>query len=87
MIVRSGQPFTLRDFFDRFCVLRSLVSDIAGCSAVDLRDRPDRFSPFCPDCGEHTAHDRFDELGVGWYAQIFHCQRCGRQRIRVWSLA
>jgi hypothetical protein len=65
----------------------SLVSDLVGRSTVLLRDRPERFRRFCPDCGEDTAHEGFDELGVGWYAQISHCQRCGRQGMRVWSLA
>ena len=96
MIVRSGQPFTLRDLFDRFSLISiqrrvdrycrprlnrrrhtfavlgvwSLVSDLAGRSAVHLRDPPERFRRFCPDCREDTAHEGFDELGVGWYAQI-----------------
>jgi len=113
MFVRSDQPFSLRDLFDRFglipiqrrvgryCQPRlncrwhtfkalgvwSLVSDIAGRSAVLLRDRPERFRRFCADCRADTAHEGFDELGVGWYAQISHCQQCGRQRMRVWSLA
>jgi len=112
MIVRSGQPFTLRDLFDRFGLISiqrrvgrycrprlnrrrhtfaalgvwSLVSDLVGRSAVHLRDCPERFRRFCPDCREETAHEGFDELGVGWYAQISHCQRCGRQGMRVWSL-
>jgi hypothetical protein len=64
----------------------SLVSDLAGRSAVRQRDRRERFHRFCPECREDTAHEGFDELGVGWYAQISHCQRCGRQGMRVWSL-
>ena len=65
----------------------SLASDLAGRSAVHLCDPPERFRRFCPDCKEDTAHEGFDELGVGWYAQISHCQRCGRQGMKVWSLA
>ena len=65
----------------------SLMSDLAGRSAVHLCDPPERFRRFCPECKEETAHERFDELGVGWYAQISDCQRCGRQGMRVWSLA
>jgi hypothetical protein len=64
----------------------SLVPDLAGRSAVRQRDRRERFHRFCPECREDTAHEGFDELGVGWYAQISHCQRCGRQGMRVWSL-
>jgi hypothetical protein len=29
----------------------------------------------------------FDEFGVGWYAQIYHCRYCGRQGMRIWPLA
>lgn len=64
----------------------SLVSDLAGRSAVRQRDRRERFHRFCPECREDTAHEGSDELGVGWYAQISNCQRCGRQGMRVWSL-
>ena len=96
MIVRSGQPFTLRNLFDRFGLIStqrrvgrycwprlnrrrhtfaalgvwSLVSDLAGRSAVHLRDCPERFRRFCPDCREETAHEGFDELGVGWCTDI-----------------
>ena len=63
------------------------VSDRAGRGEILLRDRTERFRRFCRDCGEDTAHEGFDELGVGWYAQTSHCQRCGRQGMRVWSLA
>jgi hypothetical protein len=64
----------------------SLVSDLASRSAVLLHDRSEPFCRFCPSCGEDTAHEGFDELGVGWYAQISRCQRCGRQGMRVCSL-
>jgi hypothetical protein len=50
-------------------------------------DRPERFRRFCRDCGEDTAHDGFDEVGAGWYAQICRCRRCGRQGMKVWPLA
>jgi len=78
--VLKCQPVVSRESLDD-------LSDLAGRSAVHLRDRPERFRRFCPDCREDTAHEGFDELGVGWYAQISHCQRCGRQGMRVWSLA
>ena len=113
MIVRSGQPFTLRDIFDRFGLVSiqrrvrrycrprlkrrkhsfatlgvwSIVSDLAGRSEVLLFDRPEQFRRFCLDCREDTAHEGFDELGFVWYAQISHCRQCGRQGMRVWSLA
>ena len=102
MIARSVLPFTLRNFFER-SRLASVLGyrlnhwrrrfaafgdrDRTGRSEILLRDPPERFRRFCPDCGEDTAHEGFDELGVGWYAQISHCQRCGRQGMRVWSLA
>ena len=42
---------------------------------------------FGPDCGEETAHEGFDELGPGWYAQICRCRLCGRQDMKVWALS
>src|SRR5712671_6535042 len=90
MIVRSGQPFTLRDLFDRFGLISiqrrvdrycrprlnrrrhtfavlgvwSLLSDLAGRSAVHLRDRPERFRRFCPDCREDTERGKRLEFTV-----------------------
>jgi hypothetical protein len=64
----------------------SSVSDRAGRSEILLRDRTERFRRFCPDCGEDTAHEGFDELGAGWYAQICRCRLCGRQDMKVWGL-
>ena len=52
-----------------------------------LRDRPERLRRFCRDCGEDTAHELFDEFGVGWYDQTLSCRQCGRQGMRVWPLA
>ena len=65
----------------------SAGSDLALRSATLPGDRPERFSRFCRDCGEDTAHEGFDEFGAGWYAQICLCQRCGRQGMTVWPLA
>ncbi|HXO89760.1 MAG TPA: hypothetical protein VN849_03140 [Stellaceae bacterium] len=62
------------------------VSDRAGRGEILLRDRTERFRRFCPDCGEDTAHEGFDELGAGWYAQICRCRLCGRQDMKVWGL-
>jgi len=113
MMVRSGQPVTLRDIFDRFGLLStqrrvrrycrphlnrrkhlfaalgvwSFLSELAERNEVVLSDQPEQFRRFCPDCGNDTAHERFDELGLGWYAQISHCRQCGRQGMKVWSLA
>ena len=63
------------------------VSDHAGRSGILVRDPPERFRRFCRDCGEDTAHEGFDELGPGWYAQISRCRLCGRQDMKVWALS
>ena len=65
----------------------SSVSALAGRGEILLRGRPERFRRFCRDCREYTAHEGFDELGVGWYAQICCCLRCGEQGMSVWPLA
>jgi len=72
----------------RFDALRdwSSVSECVGRSDILSRDRTERFRRFCPDCREDSAHEGFDELGPGWYAQICRCQRCGRQGMKVWAL-
>jgi hypothetical protein len=62
------------------------VSNVARDSEILLRDGPERFYRFCPDCGDDTPHEGYDELGLGWYAQISGCRHCGRQGMRVWSL-
>jgi hypothetical protein len=87
---RSGRDGRIRlELWQRmFAALRdwSSVSAPAWRSEILLRDRPERFRRFCPDCGEDTAHEGFDELGIGWYAQICRCRHCGRQGMRVWPL-
>ena len=65
----------------------SSVSDLAWRSETLSGGRPERFRRFCPDCREDTAHEGFDELGPGWYAQICCCRLCGRQGMTVWPLA
>ena len=47
----------------------------------------ERLHRFCRDCGEDTPHEGSDEFGVGWYAQIYRCQYCGGQGMRIWPLA
>ena len=76
---RRGHPFATLGVW-------SFLSELAERNEVVLSDQPEQFRRFCPDCGNDTAHERFDELGLGWYAQISHCRQCGRQGIRVWSL-
>lgn len=61
-------------------------SDLARRNGTLSGDRPERFRRFCRDCGEDSAHERFDEFGAGWYAQICRCRQCGRQGMRVWPL-
>jgi hypothetical protein len=61
-------------------------SDLASCAEVLLDDRSDRFRRFCPDCRDEPVHESFDELGLGWYAQVARCRRCGRQGMKVWAL-
>jgi hypothetical protein len=51
------------------------------------RYRPERLRRHCRDCEEDTAHELFDEFGVGWYVQTLCCRQCGRQGMRVWPLA
>jgi len=65
----------------------SSVSQLTCRSETPSGDRTDRFRRFCQDCGEDTAHEGFDEFGLGWYAQICRCRSCGQERIRVWPLA
>ena len=81
--------FRLSRWKRRFAALEdwSSASDHAGRSEILLRDPPERFRRFCRDCGEDTAHEGFDELGPGWYAQICRCRLCGRQDMKVWALS
>ena len=65
----------------------SSVSLLASHGEPLLRDRPERLRRFCRDCDEDTAHELFDEFGVGWYAQTSCCRQCGRQGMKVWPLA
>ena len=63
------------------------TSYIAWRSEIAPGDYGERLRRFCRDCGEETPHKCFDEFGVGWYAQIFHCQYCGEQGMRIWPPA
>ena len=62
------------------------TSYLAWRNEIPSRDYAERFHRFCRDCGEDTPHEGFDELGVGWYAQIYRCQYCGGQGMRIWPL-
>src|SRR6516165_10481808 len=64
----------------------SSVSVVSWRSEILLRDRPERFRRFCLDCSEDTAHEGSDELGAGWYAQIYRCRQCGREGMTVWPI-
>ena len=63
------------------------TSYLAWRSEIAPGDYGERLRRFCRDCGEETPHQCFDEFGVGWYAQIFRCQYCGDQGMRIWPLA
>jgi hypothetical protein len=65
----------------------SSTSNHARRSEIILHDPPERFRRFCRDCAENTAHEGFDELGPGWYAQICRCRLCGQQEMKVWALS
>lgn len=62
------------------------VPNLARHSEILMRDGPERFYRFRRDCGDDTPHEGYDELGIGWYAQMSRCRHCGRQGMRVWSL-
>jgi hypothetical protein len=62
------------------------LSEMGSRGEPPAHDRTDRFRRFCRDCGEDTTHEGFDEFGLGWYAQICSCRRCGRQGIQIWPL-
>jgi hypothetical protein len=62
------------------------TSYLAWRSEIAPGDYGERLRRFCRDCGEETPHKCFDEFGVGWYAQIFHCRYCGDQGMRIWPL-
>ncbi len=63
------------------------VLDRACCSEARSHNQTERFYRYCRDCEQDTAHEQFDELGLGWYAQICRCRRCGREGMSVWPLA
>ena len=62
------------------------TSYLAWRGEIPSRDYAERFHRFCRDCGEDTPHRGVDEFGVGWYAEIYCCQYCGGQSMRIWPL-
>jgi hypothetical protein len=84
----------------RSSLLRRLVAEASGMWATVASEAagmwdavagemprfpPERSRRMCEDCGAETPHQVCDEMGLGWYAQIWHCRRCGRRTIRVWA--
>jgi hypothetical protein len=65
----------------------SSVPDLARRSETRSHNHTERLRRYCRDCEEDTAHEQYDELGLGWYAQICRCRRCGREGMSVWPLA
>jgi hypothetical protein len=63
------------------------TSYLAWHSEILSGVQSERFHRFCRGCGEDTPHEGSDEFGVGWYAQIYRCQYCGGQGMRIWVLA
>ena len=66
---------------------RWTTSYLAWRSEIPSEVYTERVPRFCRDCDDDTPHEGFDELGIGWYAQIYRCRYCGGQSMRVWPLA
>jgi hypothetical protein len=65
----------------------SSVLDLASRGEARSGDRAEQLCHYCRDCEQDTSHEEFDEFGLGWYALICQCRRCGRESISVWPVA
>ena len=65
----------------------SSVLDLATRGEARSSDRTEQVRHYCRDCEQDTTHEEFDEFGLGWYALISRCRRCGRESMSVWPLA
>jgi hypothetical protein len=65
----------------------SSVLDLASRGEARSDDRTEQSRRYCRDCERETSHEEFDEFGLGWYALICRCRRCGRESMSVWPLA
>lgn len=65
----------------------SSVLSLACRGEARSGDRTERLRRYCRDCEEDTSHEEFDEFGLGWYALICRCRRCGRESMNIWPLA
>ena len=57
----------------------------AGSDAARFSDGAERFTEHSQHCREQTAHEGVGEVGLGWYAQIRRCRRCGHHSAKIWS--
>jgi hypothetical protein len=48
---------------------------------------PEPSESFCDTCAADTQHESFDDVGYGWYAQMWRCRRCGHESVRVWPVS
>jgi hypothetical protein len=65
----------------------SSALDLASRGEARSSDRTEQLRRYCRDCEQDTSHEEFDEFGLGWYALICRCRRCGREGMSVWPLA
>ena len=63
------------------------TSYLAWRSKIPSDEYAERYPRFCRDCGEDTPHEGTDKFGGGRYAEIYRCQYCGGQGVRIWPLA
>jgi predicted YcjX-like family ATPase len=79
----AGLPGSWRRRWHRFCA-RLRAPDPAEEARL-FRDRAERFVQYCAACREETSHEGVGEVGLGWFAQICRCRRCGRHSAKIWT--